>query len=584
MNILQIKKINFKLVALSAVIVVLSVLGLWSHFKSASGAQGDPEAQMQDLSGTERTSFSIGETGYINLRGYSEILAGYKEKLDIVIVTDTSGSMCESGNFTKFNRAKQYINDFVDDIKYESDVDLGIVHFRAAAYKDTDLTNISSQEVKDNLKGFVSGWDVCGGATDINEGADMANEMLIAGRPDATKYVILITDGGENPGPGVNSFINGSLFNAPWINNINANIAPNTTLADAVANDIRYISIVTLDKGVITCPDTDDESLKYNNCGLMRFIASKTNGISMPAGAARWNLDFGQATGIDDQYVYLFFNENINGIYQFIEGTTGVKLGYFLKLAPQTELETVYSAIDKGGRSRAVSLQEISPGTYRITTNYSLPESYKCTTGEESCTSHAVLRDDGSYWVEENYLDIKLRLKFTGIGTFDLLSNYIGCESGPLKQVSQDSGVESFDPRDDTKYKTLYFKSVCVRVAESSPSVIKTSYATDPGDDLANPTGVRQASFDAGDDVWIVLEIDDSTSGRTDFTIGDQVPASVSGAIEYSFYHGADKPKTGEVVISSSKAFFKGQDSGDVGETIGGLSSGKNYIKYKFKI
>lgn len=339
MNIKLIKKINFKIVGLSMAVAVLAIFTLWSHFKSASGAQGDPEAQMQELSGTERVSFSIGETGYLNLRAYSE----------------------------------------------------------------------------------------------------------------------------------------------------------------------RVGSI------------------------------------------------------------------------------NGTKIKYFLRLPAQAHFETLYSAIDKGGRSRSVTLDEITSGYYRVSTNKKLPDSYWCKSGEQVCIDNATLRDNGLYYVEDNYLDVKLRVKVETVGSYDLTSNYLGCESGPLKLVGQDSRVEYFDPTSDAKYKTLYLKSVCVRVAESAPRIIKTSYSTDPGDDLTNPTGTRQAGFDAGDDVWIVLEVNDSTSGRTDYIVEDTLPSSVSGVIDYNYYQGSNKVSTGKVTVSESKIKFYGYDIGD-GEITGALVSGKNYIKYKYKI
>lgn len=586
MNILRIKKINFKFIALSAVIVVLSAIGLWSHFKSASGAQGDPEAQMQDLSGNSRNSFSIDESGFLNARAYSESIPDYVEQLDIVLAVDISNSM--SGQ--KLVRAKQFIKDFVDSIASKSDVQLGLVSYNFDAYTNSGLVDISTPAVKENIKNLADQFTAGGNpdGTDIEGAVGISNAMLIGStRPDATRYIVLISDGGEcckiEEKPAKN-YLNGSMFiNNGWIDNINAGVVAGTALDDSIKNSIRYRSVYVNPKNNndISNPDS---LLHTGNGGLMRFVAVKTNEVSLPSGVTRWDAEFGSVTGVDNQLLFLFTNDNINEIYHLIEGMTGVKLKYFVKLAPQAQLETVYSAIDKGGRSEPVTMTEISPGLYQIVTDGPVAYIYRCGSAETACQSQAVLHDDGSYWIENNYLDLKIKVKFTGLGVFDLLSNYIGCESGPLKRVGQDSRVEYYDPRDNTKYKTLYFKSVCVRVAESSPSIIKTSYATDPGDDLANPTGVRQASFDAGDDAWIVLEIDDSTSGRTDFIIEDALPASVSGSIEYSFYHGLNKVKTGEVVVSDSKALFKGQESDESKDAVGALSSGKNFIKYKFKI
>ena len=584
MNILPIKKINFKFVALSVVVVILAVLDLWSHFKSASGAQGDPEAQMQDLSGNQRASFSIDESGYLNARAYSESIPGYIEKLDIVLAVDVSNSMCNP-TCSKLDRAKDFVKSFADGIAFESDVYLGMVSFDDTPHLNSNLVAISNEAARNNFKNLADHFSVGGiDGTDIGGAITTANNILIKGRANATKYIILVSDGAECCET-IPTFVwlNGGLFGTDWVNNINAGVQPGTALQTSIDNSIRFRSVYINRDGSNDCSYNPDIIPRVNG-GLLRFIAARTNKVLMPAGITRWDVDFGQATGIDDQLFFIFASDNIFEIYGLIEGMTGVKLKYFTKLAPQAQFETLYSAIDKGGRNRPVTLTEISPGLYKIVTDGPLAYTYRCASFETACRNNAVLHDDGFYWIENNYLDLKIKVKFTGLGVFDLLSNYIGCESGPLKQVGQDSRVEYYDPRNNEKYKTLYFKSVCVRVAESSPLIIKTSYTTDPGDDLANTTGVRQASFDAGDDIFVVLEIDDSTSGRTDFIIEDALPASVSGAIEYSFYHGSNKVKTGEVSASDSRVFFKGQENGGSGEVIGALSSGKNYIKYRFKI
>jgi hypothetical protein len=203
---------------------------------------------------------------------------------------------------------------------------------------------------------------------------------------------------------------------------------------------------------------------------------------------------------------------------------------------------------------------------------------------EADCIRNAQLGSDGSYWIEDNYLDVKLKVKFQELGSFDLLSNYTNCETGPLKKIAESSRVELIDPRDQSLYKTLYFDALCVKVLETSPGVAKVSYESDPGDDLSSPRAERKASFEAGDDVWTVLEVSSSSAGLTDWKVFDQIPSSAFGSLQYWYYQGGNKVKEGEVAISNSQAIFKGVDNGDPGAFIGQLSSGKNYIKYKYKI
>lgn len=582
MNIRQIKKVNRRFVALGLVLLALVTLGLWSHYKSVSGAQGDPEAQMQDLLGNERSSFSVGESGFLNLRAYSEGIPGYVEQLDIVLAVDISNSM--SGN--KIVRAKQFVSDFVDSIDPRSDVYIGLVSFNKDAYLNSNLIDASvaanRQYIKDSANQFT-----LAACTDINGGVELANNLLInSTRPNATKYIVLISDGGEacanQPGK---AFLNGSLFkNSGWIDNVNAGVVAGTTLDTSIKNSIKFRTVYVKRREGDNDMSNPDELLHTGNGGLMRFIAARSNGVSLPPSITRWDVEFGAVPEIDNQLLFLFTHDNINEIYHLIEGMSGVKLKYFVKVAPQARVETLYSAVDKGGRSELVTMAEVSPGLYEITTDDPVSYTYRCGSEEASCLSNAVLHDDGTYWIENNYLDIKIKIKFVSLGVFDLLSNYTGCETGPLRMVGQDSRVEYYDPRDDAKYKTLYFKSLCVRVAESSPSIIKTSYATDPGDDLTNPTGVRQATFDAGDDVWIVLEIDDSTPGRLDWRIEDKVPESVSGKVDYSYYQGSNKVKSGRVNVTESKVIFSGQQGNGSQEALGALAAGKNYIKYRFKI
>ncbi len=614
MNILRINNSNIKIVALIVVIFLLTVIGLWSHFKRAWGAEGDPEAQMQNLLGEERTSFSVDESGYLNLKAYSEVIPDFVEQLDIVLAIDVSGSMKRiipgtNPPITKLTRAKNFAKEFIDQVGINDEVFLSILKIdsETIAADATALTALDSISAKNTKKTAVQNLTEEGGGTDISGAVSLSNNILSNGRAGATKYIILLTDMGEN-GPysgGKQTFLNGFEFtsNDPayvanwtrnWIADMNAGVVPGSILANTIAQKIKIVGIYINPNGSVNdltvpasnpdagAPEGGYSGIQYGNAGLMRFVTAKTNGIIPSESTDRWNIDFTSEENLDNKYFYLFYDDIINSIYQYIRGNTGVELGYFLKIAPQTELESVYSAKDKGGVTRSVELEEISSGYYKIKTSL-IPATYQCFHDDLTCQSNAVMHEDGTYWIENNYLDIKIKTKFTSVGTFDLLTNYIGCESGPLKQISQDSRVEYYDPRDGSKYKNLYFKSVCIRVSESSPFIIKTSYGSDPGEDLINPKGSRQASFDAGDDVWIVLEIDDSTSGRSDFIIEDKVPESVSGKVEYSFYHGGSKIKTGEASVTDAKLQFSGQNS-EGSETIGALAGGKNFIKYKIKI
>jgi len=572
------KYLNYKTAGALLAVLILAALGLYSHYKRASGAQGDPEVTLEELSGVSRNAFSIDETGYLKLRAYSERIEGYEEKLDIILMIDSSRSMCAGTG--RLSSAKTIAKDFINGIGTSDGVNLGVVRFDTAATTVRNLTSVSSNAVKNQLRANINSISCANvNRTELGEAVAQATAQLQNnGRADATRYVLLLSDGAENQVPAAN----GSFFTAIRAADPTTDLEAGSALQVAQDEAINYVSVFT-GAAANTCAGSDvtEQSL---GCALMRFVATRTNDLELPATQTNWTGDFGSVAGIDNNYFYKSQHTSGGDLYTYIQGTTGVKLQYFIRLPVQVGYETVVEAVDKGGRTRDVSVNQISPNYYQISTNRSLPDSYRCTLDETACTDVAALRQDGTYWVEDNYLDLKIRIKFTGLGVFDAISNYIGCEAGPLHMVGQDSRVEYYDPRNSQKYKTLYFKSACVRVAESSPYVVKTSYESDPGDDLANPVGTRQASFDAGADVFVVLEIDDSTSGRTDFIIEDNVPESVSGKLEYTYYQGTTKIKSGEVVVEENKIKFHGQDDGSGGEVIGSLSGSKNFIKYKFRI
>ena len=581
--------------ALTAVILV-AVFGYYISTRRV-GAQGDPEARLYSESGSESRAFSVGETGYLDLRAYSEGISGYEEKLDISIALDISGSMFDNIEGTsqkKIIRARNFLKSFIDEIDYSKEVQLSFVSFGTAVTDHSSLRMINDAGDKTFFKDIVNSFTTPGGHTETARAVDMANQHLIAGRPGAAKYILLVTDGGENPG-GSHIFLNGAkagegVFDESWISNMDAGVVPGSILATSINNNIKYITVYAnpnSDWYDYTTPKNDKGEIEYNfgNGGLMRFVSAKTNGVLMP-NASRWDVRYGDpvASSLDEKYHYLFYENNIEDIYTFIEGQTGIFLDYYVKLPSQVSYEGVVQYLDKGGRTRDVTVTELGDSTYKITTKNLLPLRYQCIRDEADCIRNAQLGSDGSYWIEDNYLDVKLKVKFQELGSFDLLSNYTNCETGPLKKIAESSRVELIDPRDQSLYKTLYFDALCVKVLETSPGVVKVSYESDPGDDLSSPRAERKASFEAGDDVWTVLEVSSSSAGLTDWKVFDQVPSSAFGSLQYWYYQGGNKAKEGEVAISNSQAIFKGVDNGDPGAFIGQLSPGKNYIKYKYKI
>lgn len=583
---------KIKALGVLTAVILVAVFGYYISHKRV-GAENNPEARVYRNSGEESTVFSVGEEGDLDLRIFAEGISGTVNKADIAIVIDHSGSMddvIQGTGQTKLERAKDFATDLVGQVYPEGRTAVAIVWF-AGTVKPSNLTLIEEDSDKNYLCDFVNAGHTNIGGTAVGKGVQEANDILVdGGREDAQKYIILLTDGGENVSP----YINGELFadDANWIHNPSASVNAGSILEESIENSIKIISIyinVNEDPNDLSVPVLPHAGITYGNAGLMRFLAAKTN-ENQTLSITSWNTDFGTIPELDNKYMYLFTSENIYDIYKFIEGADGAKLDTYIKLPSQVDFNGIVSSgVDKGGRAYRLGFSNPTSNSllYKMETSGIVPVSYQCNDGEQSCIQNAVLRGDGTYWIENNYLDIKVKVKFNEPGNFDLLGNYINCETGPLQKISEDSKVDYFDTRNDseTLYKTLYFNALCVKVIKTSPSIVKVSYESDPGDDLANPQAERKASFEAGDDVWIVLEISNNSGvSLSDWKISDRVPDSISASLDYWYYQGNYKAKEGKVSLSGREVVFKGTDSGDTGEYIRQLSLGKNYIKYRYKI
>jgi len=588
---MSIKFNKIKALGVLTAVILVAVFGYYISHKRV-GAENNPEARIYRDSGEESTVFSVGEEGDLDLRIFAEGISGTVNKADIAIVMDASGSMedtIQGTGQTKLERAKDFANDLVDQVSSEDQTAVVVVWFDGTV-KSSNLTSIEDDSDKDYLRNFINDGHTQN-ATAVGKGVQEANNILVdGGREDAQKYIILLTDGGENRSP----YVNNQLFadDANWIDNPNAPVNAGSILEESIENSIKIISIyinVNEDPNDLSVPVLPHPGIVYGNAGLMRFLAAKTN-ENQTLSITSWNTDFGTIPELDNKYMYLFKNKNIYDIYRFIQGADGAKLDTYIKLPSQVDFNGIVSSgVDKGGRAYRLGFSNPTSNSllYKMETSGIVPVSYQCNDGEQSCIQNAVLRGDGTYWIENNYLDIKVKVKFNEPGNFDLLGNYINCETGPLQKISEDSKVDYFDTRNDseTLYKTLYFNALCIKVIKTSPSIVKVSYESDPGDDLANPQAERKASFEAGDDVWIVLEIsNNSGTSLSDWKISDRVPDSISASSDYWYYQGNYEAKEGKVSLSGREVVFKGTDSGDMGEYIGQLSLGKNYIKYRYKI
>jgi hypothetical protein len=120
-------------------------------------------------------------------------------------------------------------------------------------------------------------------------------------------------------------------------------------------------------------------------------------------------------------------------------------------------------------------------------------------------------------------------------------------------------------------YKNFDMPAMCVTVGSSvALNINKTTY---------NKDGQRQASFEAGDEVTVRLEIDEPEGSRTNYEINETLPKSVSGEITYKFSRQQDGyVKDGlKAAIHDGKVVFKGSEKLK-------FLNGRNAIEYKYRI
>jgi len=208
------------------------------------------------------------------------------------------------------------------------------------------------------------------------------------------------------------------------------------------------------------------------------------------------------------------------------------------KLASQANYKDFIEAKDKGGRTYSPRLTVGVDGQLLFEIS-DLPENYLCNSGETVCETAGTKITSGSnagrYQISNNYLDIRVKVTFVSGGEFDLDSNYTGCGSGqpiPCAECDQKypSRVEYFNPYvispSNEPYETFNFPSLCISIGSSNLNVMKTSYDKD---------GNKKASFEAGEEATIKLEIMESDGSREDYKIEDFVPGTVASGTEVNF-------------------------------------------------
>jgi len=260
---------------------------------------------------------------------------------------------------------------------------------------------------------------------------------------------------------------------------------------------------------------------------------------------------------------------NLN-IRSYIDTPSNSRVSIFENFPSQVRYLSVISLKDKGGRSYTPTVNDLGQNKYRFDLRL-IPKQYTCQINETACIQNAVLQG-GEYILSDNYVDLKLEIEFIVYGKSELNTNFQGCENGPLVRISSASNVSYKLAGQNTYYKTSDFGAVCINVGEISPLISKSTYIERDGQLTKSNT------FEAGDLVRVVLEIDEPNDRQSDYKITDKLPESVSGEIEYVLTTpGSVLPAQRLQINSDHNVIFEGNNERS-------LTRGKNKIEYQYRI
>jgi Mg-chelatase subunit ChlD len=113
--------------------------------------------------------------------------------LDVALVLDRSGSMSGTPLADVKTASKAFINNLV------SNSQVGVVSYSTTSGVDIGLTLLNSLDNKIPVRNAIDGLSA-GGTTAMGEGMADANTMLVNGRSNAKKIMIVLTDGNTNEG------------------------------------------------------------------------------------------------------------------------------------------------------------------------------------------------------------------------------------------------------------------------------------------------------------------------------------------------------------------------------------------------
>jgi hypothetical protein len=620
-------------VFIAALLISGSLLSSWQAFSDASS----PEKFTTDLSGNKKSFFNVGEQGYLELKSYADSIDGAADKADIVLLLDGSYSMSTD----LLNQARTAMIAFANGIQVNSDTRVSLVVFagkprcgnivsmdEGIAVERFPITAINSQTARTNLINAINALDqttvraVMGSfycltgtkekwMTGIGTAVEKATQILDASvRASTSQNAVLFSDGEED----AHNYTNGTYFNKTAAGNGSYGVNAGSPLDKAVKSNIKIFSVhYGASSNICDAYDIADpyatgagffngvyepvSRTANDGCALMRFIAAKTNNLTLPTGKTYLS-NYGQATGIDNAYMYHVSKSSDNlaamtSILNYISGVNGVPLKIYEKVDSHAQFEGFTSATDKGGRSY-IPAQSDGSNNQKIFYFVSIPKSYYCSSGESQCINSAkkvTVSGATKYLIENNYLTLKIRFLALSSGKFDMDSNYGGCDVGnPVATGNWVSKVEYQDPRTSNSiYATKNFPALCTEFSNGliAPiNIMKTTYSSSQNLDDLDESKMK-SYFEAGDTVYTVMEITDSSEKRTDFEILDELPNSASGNLVYKIKRAGDGKNfngSASIYTSGARKYFRLTPSASDSSSPGYLLEGKTIIQYEYKI
>jgi hypothetical protein len=299
--------------------------------------------------------------------------------------------------------------------------------------------------------------------------------------------------------------------------------------------------------------------------------------------------------GVDSRYFYKSYDDLDNiytNIINFIQSPPIIPMKITEKLASQTNFVSFVSAKDKGGRSYSPDVSDGLSGEKTYYFNNGISKTYTCNADETSCIAGAdeTMVNGKTVWtINNNFIEVVMRVKFASVGSFDIDSNANGCQVGKINDYSiKPSKVEYYDSQGYAVIKTLYLPSKCIEVVYSGGSLLNVTKSTYANDPTKVADAQLKANFEGGDTVYVRLQIEEETQQRNEFIIKDELPNSAAKDIDFTFSREKDGYKaSGKVtwVTEGGIKYLKFSPSGANGANkIDVLLNGKNYIDYAYKI